>query len=118
MKSFIISIIIFLILLTLITVNIFYVHNVCDKMIELTFSISESNTDNANQLYMLWKKNEATFSISIHDAHIEKISELIENIKSAVTVGNGAELEKNITLLREILNELKKNEEISFQSII
>ena len=118
MKSFIISIIIFFILLFLVIANAFYVHKICNEILELTFLISENDIDNANKLCNIWKKHEATFSISIHDSKIERLTELVENIKSAVTIGNGADLEKNVTLLRELLEELKKNEAISFQGII
>ena len=81
-------------------------------------SLSHSDIDSAKDLCNFWKKHEPIFSISIHDSHIERITELTENIKSAVTLGNGADFEKNIILLIELLEELKDNEKISFQGII
>ena len=45
-------------------------------------------------------------------------TKLTENIKSAATAGDSAEFQKNIVLLIDLLEELKKIEEISFQGII
>ena len=118
MKSFIISLVIFSLLLILVTANSFYVHGVCDEMLTDYRSLLINDIDRANRLCETWKKHRAIFSISIYDSHLEKITELTENIKSAATIGNGAEFKKNINLLTEILEELKKNEEISFQGII
>lgn len=118
MRSFVISTVIFAILLTLVITNSIYIHKICDKMISSTLDLSQNDLVKANELCKIWKNNRSIFSISIHDSHIERITELTENIKSAATLGNGAEFEKNIFLLTELLEELKQNEEISFQGIL
>lgn len=118
MKSFIVSIIIFSILILLVTANSIYVHSVCNKMLRISNSLQIEDIDAANELCRFWQKNRMIFSISIHDTHLERITELTENIKSAVNTGDGAEFSKNIILLSELLDALKKNEEISFQGII
>ena len=48
----------------------------------------------------------------------EKITELTENLKSAATIGNSTEFQKNVILLSDLLDELKKIEEISFHGIV
>lgn len=118
MRSFILSIIIFAILLTAVIANSIYIHRSCDKMAQLSLSLKETDIEGAQELSTLWQKCQPIFSISIHDSHIEKVTELTENIKSAVTLGNGAEFNKSIILLVKLLEELKQNEEISFQGII
>ena len=118
MKSFIISVIIFAVLLFLIIANSIYVHKICDKMINLSITLNENSPTEAQKLCELWERHRPIFGISIHDSHIERATELIENINSAVTLGNGAELNKNIILLKQLLEEIKQNEEISLSSII
>lgn len=118
MKSLIFSIAIFSILILLVIANSIYIHTVCNEMLSISDSISVNDIDATHELCSLWQKNRIFFSISIHDSHIERITELTENIKSAATVGDDAEFEKNIILLSELLDTLKKNEEISLQGII
>lgn len=81
-------------------------------------SLSLSDAKGTEELYSIWQKNRLFFTVSIHDSEIEKITELTENIKSAATIGDGTEFKKNIVLLSELLDELKRNEEISLQGII
>ena len=118
MKSFIISIIIFFILIILVITNSIYIHKTTDKMLEMSNSLLPNDAEGAEQLSLFWQKHHLFFSISIHDAKIERITELTENIRSAATLGNGAEFSKNIILLSELLEELQKIEEISFHGII
>jgi hypothetical protein len=46
------------------------------------------------------------------------MDDLTENLKSAVTAGDGAEFNKNRALIYELISELIRNEELSFQGII
>ena len=118
MKSFIFSIIIFSLLIILVISNSIYIHQVADKMLTISASLSPSNIEATEELYSIWQNNRLIFTISIHDSEIEKISELTENLKSAATIGDSTEFNKNVVLLSDLLQELKKNEEISFQGII
>ena len=118
MKSFIISIIIFSFLIILIIANSIYIHKIANEMLKISESLSPADISGVNELCTLWQKHRLAFSISINDTQIEKITDYTENIKSAATLGNDTELEKYITLLSEILKELKQLEEISFQGII
>ena len=118
MKSFICSIIIFAALIILIIINSIYIHNTSDEMLRHANSLSTNDVKGAQELCELWQKHRVLFSISIHDSKVERVTGLVENIKSAATVGDSAEFKKNITLLSELLEELKKIEEISFQGII
>ena len=110
--------IIFSILLILIMTNSIYIHSTSDKIIAEATTLSINDKNGINHLCSLWQKHKLIFSISIHDAQIEKVTELTENIKSAATAGDSAEFKKNIVLLIDLLEELKKIEEISFQGII
>lgn len=118
MKTFIISMIIFSILIALVITNSIYIHKITDRMLALSLAISPNDFDGANNLSLFWQKHRLFFSISVHDSQIESITEIIENIKSAAALGNDAEFNKNIILLSELLEELQKIEEISFQGII
>ena len=118
MKAFICSIIIFSVLLILIITNSIYLHHTSNKLINQASSLSINDTDKIQGLCAFWQSHKLIFSISMHDAQVEKVTELIENIKSAATAGDSAEFQKNISLLIELLEDLKKMEEISLHGII
>ena len=50
MKSFIISIIIFSLLIILIIINSIYIHKITDEMLKLTTALSANDVDGANKL--------------------------------------------------------------------
>ena len=118
MKSLISAIIIFATLIILIISNSVYVHISCDRMISMTSTLTVEDQSGAIELCELWQKHKPIYSISIHDSHIDKITEATESIKSAVARGNGAEFDKSVTLLTELLDELKNNERLSLQGIL
>ena len=118
MKAFICSIIIFSVLLFLIIANSIYIHRTADKLIEQASSLSIDGTDEIQKLCSLWQSHKLIFSISMHDAQVEKVTELTENIKSAASADDSAEFQKNVTLLIELLEDIKKMEEVSLHGIV
>ena len=80
--------------------------------------LSPDDEEGVGELCAFWHKHSLIFGISIHNSQIERMNELTEALKSAVAKRDGAEFQEYRSLLTELLEELQKNEEISFQSII
>ena len=118
MKSLIFSAILFFSLIALVIANSIYIHSVCTDALKLLDSLSPTDHDGVSELCAFWHKHSLIFGISIHNSQIELMNELTEALKSAVAKRDGAEFQEYSSLLRELLEELCKNEEISFQSII
>lgn len=118
MKSLIFSIILFITLIALVIINSVYIHSICKKALNILNSVTPNDEAGVDQLCDLWHKHSLIFSISVHNSQIERMNELVEGLKSAVAKGDGAEFYEYRSLLSELLEELYKSEEISFQSII
>lgn len=118
MKSVIFSTILFSLLIALLIANSIYIHKVCDEMLDIISSLTPTDVEGAERLCSIWQKHSALFSISVHDTHIERVNELTEALKSAVAKNDGAEFKEYVSLLSQILKELKEIEEISFEGII
>lgn len=118
MKSLIFSAVLFIILITVIVINSLYIHSVCNQASEILNSISPYDERGTEKLSSLWQKHRIVFGISIHNSQIDRMNELIEKLKSAVANGDGASVYEYKALISELLDDLRKNEEISLQSII
>lgn len=117
MKAFIIAVILFFILLFIIIANSVYLHSTCNELNDLLESMTVYDTEKASSFINIWKECRSVFSFSIHEDQLERMDDLSEGLKSAVTENDSAEFKRYKTLLKELLDEFLKNEEISFQSI-
>lgn len=118
MKSLIFSAILFFSLIALVVGNSLYIHSVCNDALSILNTLSPDDEEGVSELCAFWHKHSLIFGISIHNSQIERMNELTEALKSAVAKRDGAEFQEYRSLLTELLEELQKNEEISFQSII
>lgn len=118
MKSFLFSLILFIILISIVIANSIYVHKVCESISEQLSVLSIDNPQSAEDLCTLWRSHRDLLSLSVHESKLERMDDLTENIKSAVAQGDGAEFKKALVLICELLDELAENEEISLQGIV
>lgn len=118
MKAFILSLILFLTLISLIIGNAVYVHSACDELSKMLSELDENDTLGAEKICESWHSHRQILSLSVHETLLERMDDLTENLKSAVTAGDGAEFNKNRALIYELISELIRNEELSFQGII
>ena len=118
MKAFILSLILFFTLIILIISNAIYVHYFCEELSSILSALDEKDPLAAEEICEVWHSHRPILSLSVHEALLERMDDLTENLKSAVTVGDGAEFNKNRALIYELISELIRNEELSFQGII
>ena len=118
MKAFIFSIILFSLILTTIIGNSLYLHKICKEMCALTSVSDFYSEDKVLELCTTWEKHKTFFSFSVHEENIDRMDDLTQNLKSAIAQNNRAEIDKQAFLIRELLSEILKTEEISLQGII
>ena len=118
MKSFIFSTALFFALIILVIANSIYIHKICAKISDAIKELSPDDIDRVEEICALWKKHRYFFAFSVHESQLERLDDLTQDLKSAATRGDGAEFNKNIALINDLIDELVKNEEISFQGII
>ena len=118
MKAFIFSIILFCLIIAIIIGNSIYLHSVCDDIRKITENTVLYPEEKAEQLCQTWEEHKIFFSFSVHEENIDRMDDLTQNLKSAIAQGNRAEIDKQIFLIKELLSEISKTEEISLQGII
>ena len=118
MKAFIFSIILFSLILLLIAANSLYVHRICKEINQIAASSSLSPEEKVANICQIWSENKTFISFSVHEENIDRMDDLTQGLKSAIAVGNRAEIDKQLFLIQELLDKFSKAEEISLQGII
>lgn len=118
MKTFIFSIFLFSLIVSLIIANSLYVHRICKDMTMTAQSADLPLEEKARYLCQTWDANKPIFSFSIHGESIDRMDDLTQGLKSAIADGDRAEINKQIFLIQELLEKFSKTEEISLQGII
>ena len=118
MKAFVFSIILFLLVILAIIGNSIYLHHICREIREISESSLLSPEEKAEKICNLWEAHKIFFSISVHEKNVDRMDDLTQNLKSAIAQSNRAEIDKQIFLIKELLTEISKTEEISLQGII
>ena len=118
MKAFIFSIILFSIILLTVIANALYIHNICNKMNDIALNSNLSPEEKASLLCKEWEDNKMIFSFSVHEENLDRMDDLTQGLKSAIALGNRAEIDRQIFLIQELLEKFSKIEEISLQGIV
>lgn len=118
MKAFIFSAILFLILIIIISANSLYIRSVCQELLKSLNSCSAEDEASATEFLETWKRRRFFLSFSVHEDQLERMDDLSEGLKSAVISNDGAEFKKHVSLIKELIDELQSNEELSLQGIL
>lgn len=118
MKAFIFSAILFLILIIIISANSLYIRSVCQELSESLSFCSAEDEASATEFLETWKRRRFFLSFSVHEDQLERMDDLSEGLKSAVASNDGAEFKKHVSLIKELIDELQSNEELSLQGIL
>lgn len=119
MKSFIVALLLFLLMVGLVILNSFYVNQTLEKISELSDEISNSEQCHSalNELIEYWFDSRALLGFSIKETKLERMTELIESLKSACQAKDTGEIKRICALIRELCKETRDYEKISIQSI-
>ena len=119
MKSAIVSLLIFLLLIILIVGNAIYVSHVCKDISNLAQEVSNSDQKEISIAKMkdLWSGHRDWLDLSVKLNEIERMSDLIESLDAAHKADNQAEISKYCILISELAEEFSEHEKLSFRSI-
>lgn len=115
MRSFKITVVLFLILMICIIFNSLYIHRCADSLTEKAEAIL--NGGQTQELKVFWETNKKYIGISISEAQLDNISRLITVIDFNQRQGNRQELETNIALFTDAVEGMRRYEKISIQNI-
>ena len=117
MKAFTISVILFLLIVSLAVFNAIYINNVANELIA---DAKDLKTDDGSvyEFKEKWEKHQLIFRISSSHKETHRIGEAIEILlsKSQGNILSGFEEEK--ALLIEYITQIKEDETVSLDSII
>ncbi len=122
MKGFIITSLLTLILMVCIFINWSYVNSVSNTMLELIESISDSPSDENDEIIReiqdYWESEILPMKLSINYREIDEISNLIDIIKMANESNDSSKLAINIELLKNAIEKIIQLEKISIHNIV
>ncbi len=119
MKTFAISIILFLAVIVLVTVNVFYVNGVLEHTKQLATEIykDSTSTEALSELYDHWQSHKSWLGLSVSLRDIDSVTENLLNFKTAVIQGNDILLHQSYALLCNSLDDVARYESFSVENI-
>lgn len=115
MRSLKITLVLFSALVLCIVFNSLYIRRCADRISEMAEGIRMG--EDVGELEDFWSKNEKLFGISISETQLDYISRLIISIGHDHRNGNTSELEKNIALLTDAVQGIRRYESFSLENI-
>ncbi len=108
MKGFLIMLIIFSVMLTMVICEEIYIRKLSSKMSELIDSSLESNTNSFKALLRCWNDNKDILEWLINEKELEKISIKMELVNHSFISQNNYEFKINLIELSIRINNLSK----------
>lgn len=116
MKTFFVSISIFLLLISVIIMNSFYINRISEQLMSAAKKITAPNGDRSialSDFSNLWHKNRNKISLSVNYVYIENIGERLAAVKAAHLRGDNDMFLHELAMLKEEIRELNRLERFS-----
>lgn len=121
MRSLIIIIVAFFIMICLITLNYLHLNKIAEKMTDLAASLDIDDAEKCTATILaieeIWQKSEAIFSLSVSFRETDHLGETILSLKSAFESQNLAEFHKQRALLKDAIDGVARLERFSVLNI-
>ncbi len=122
MKGFVITTILFIILLIIISLNLFFMEKTITTMeneVKLLKEFPcEENEEIINNLLNNWEKNSIWMGLSVSYNDIEELTDIIDSLKAANRSDNIIQFQINVELLLNAIEELGRLEKFSIKNIL
>ena len=115
MRSLKISLTLFAMLIICIVFNSLYISRCADKLLSQADAILVSRS--TEELDSFWKSNKKYIGMSISEIQLDNISRLIVCIHCDIEQKNYANLEKDVALLCEAADGIRKYEKLSIENL-
>lgn len=116
MRSFVVTAIILLIMIIMILLNSLYVTKITEK-IELLVLAEDFGSDSVEELEVIWNKAHPILSLSSSYTEIDRMSELITELKFYSENGNRREKDRIRLLIKDTASDIRRTEEFDFENI-
>lgn len=113
-------IIVFVILIEIITDNITHkaINNISQNIDELESVLeTEEAKDSINKLCLSWKNEGKKLSYYMEHNELEKISILVDNVKSDIESENTEEINKELNEMKFLLEHVKNKQKLELKNI-
>ena len=119
MRSFIISTIIFALLLGAIAFNAFYVKSVSEHILNETQRLANENYSLSviTDLEKYWKKHRAFIGLSVGHLELDHLSETLISLRPSCESGSRSDTMLYLSLLHDAAEEMARHEELSFENL-
>ena len=120
MRSFIVSLILFLCLLTVIFFNNIYVNRTAreiSRLLSLT-SIEDDTSEQIDSLLSYWERHRPFLSLSVSFRELDKAQELFLALRYAYEAKNPYDFEKTKELIYDTAEDLARLERFSVENIL
>lgn len=118
MRSTLISIILFFMLLGGIFLNSMYVRDVSYEFRKYSDTLSHPTEEAVSSLEEYWYKHRDGLGLSISGVYLDSIEKTIVSMRSAYESGDIKEFRKNLALFRQSSEVIGKSERISLEIIL
>lgn len=119
MKSFAVSVTLFVILLAVVIANSVFLCGVFDGMSEIAASLTWdlSSQSDLDKLISLWEDNRSIITYSIEEDEIDRMNELTQSLLDSFKSSDAAAFEKYRLLLIDLCDEFSRYEKLSLESL-
>ncbi len=117
MKSFVVTVILFCLLIGIIIFNSIYTRKIAEELEEKISALDfdDDITDDIDSLQQYWENKEKFFGVSVGFREIDKTCELIIALKVYYQYQNREEFEKAKQLLIDVIDEITRLEKFSLR---
>lgn len=119
MKSFIISTVIFALLIAAIACNAFYVKTVSEHILNESQRLADEDYSLSviTDLEEYWKKHRAFVGLSVGHLELDHLSETLISLRASCESGSRADAALYLSLLHDAAQEMARHEELSFENL-
>ena len=119
MRSFIISLILFVLLIATVFGNAFYVKTVSSRIVSDTEALEKSCylPQAIQELEKYWEKHRGFVGLSVGHEELDRISENIISLKAACESKNKSDAKRYLLILQDLAKEMGRHEELSFENL-
>ena len=119
MKAFIISAILFALLISAVIGNAFYVKKVSEHVISETEILKEQDysLEIISDLEKYWKRHRSFVGLSVGHQELDHISQSIISLRESCGSGNVSDASLYLSILQDAVEEMGRHEEMSFDNL-
>lgn len=120
MRSFIITSLLFTAILSIIFFNRNYINSSAQYIVECVedSTFEADPADSIERLEVFWEENQAKVGLSVGYKELDRMSDLIIDLRTYFELGNSAEVKRVRVLIVETADEISRLERFSLENLL